>query len=361
MSTRALGSPNEFRRVRSSESSTSPSSIQKLRSTITLIGRPFLHERRPVYWHRCALRALLHALCTPQPLWRKERPIPCPVCSRAHIRALMLQLSLGESFFFFFLLICPHGNACGNYRLITSGDLTDRLLFPDTNASHVGYGHFGTAYESLATPGNSSTYANPWVTVHADNHIFATSPFVNPNPSWSTESPFAAGAAYNDAIALPTVPNPYTWGPAPTQGPMDQYIGADFPDWQPAFPTMISSAAATTNGYGYQAHFPTNHGFDTQWTPVVDEFPRAFHAVNSYASPAFGMPQTAPPRPTCPTCTRSFSRQADLRRHAKMHQVGPKTFCCKVKDCGYGTHRKDKLGEHVRRRHPALGNGEATA
>lgn len=44
--------------------------------------------------------ALLHALCTPQASWRRQQPIPSPACCKAHTRALMLQLSLGEIFFF---------------------------------------------------------------------------------------------------------------------------------------------------------------------------------------------------------------------------------------------------------------------
>ena len=60
-----------------------------------------------------------------------------------------------------------------------------------------------------------------------------------------------------------------------------------------------------------------------------------------------------PQRALCTKCNQTFGRQADLERHALKHR--PKNIKCHVQGCKYRTYRKDKLGEHVRRRHPARG------
>lgn len=128
---------------------------------------------------------------------------------------------------------------------------------------------------------------------------------------------------------------------------------------------FIAANAANANGIGngfhdqfpttgYQGHLLTtglNDHFNTQMGAAVD-FPAAFlHAAESNID-------LAPQRPTCAQCGRSFTRKADLDRHTKSHQAGSKTFKCRaVKGCAYGSHRKDKLSEHVRRRHPGVGVG----
>lgn len=61
---------------------------------------------------------------------------------------------------------------------------------------------------------------------------------------------------------------------------------------------------------------------------------------------------TEPPTPpTCPECNQTFTRQSDLKRHAKIHQTDSKFFSCQVEGCTYSSYRKDKLGEHMSRRH----------
>ncbi|KAL9125294.1 MAG: hypothetical protein Q9175_008100, partial [Cornicularia normoerica] len=194
----------------------------------------------------------------------------------------MLQLSLGEFFFFFPSLTnlsLTTGNGFVNEPI---GDLTnlDRSLFAEnTRVRHLDYGYYSGAYESLATPGNcTSTYTNPWATAHLGNHTFA--PFVDASPSRLTESTFATGAAYTAGIALPTAPNPYIWGPVVPKAPMDEYIGAaDFQYPDPSL-SMMNPFAADPYGNNYQDQFPAN-GFDTQLRTAVDEFPRAFHALDS--------------------------------------------------------------------------------
>ena len=62
-----------------------------------------------------------------------------------------------------------------------------------------------------------------------------------------------------------------------------------------------------------------------------------------------------PLRPTCTECNETFGRQSDLERHAKGHQAGSKIFQCQAEGCTYSNYRKDKLRDHVRRRHSSEG------
>lgn len=59
-------------------------------------------------------------------------------------------------------------------------------------------------------------------------------------------------------------------------------------------------------------------------------------------------------RPACTICGQKIGRQADLGRHMKVHQPSAQKRC-QVGDCGYVSYRKDKMVEHVRRIHPAVG------
>ena len=58
------------------------------------------------------------------------------------------------------------------------------------------------------------------------------------------------------------------------------------------------------------------------------------------------------PRSACPTCKKTFSRQANLARHSNKHRTGKPKFQCAVESCGYGgTWRKDKMRSHMRNCH----------
>lgn len=229
-----------------------------------------------------------------------------------------------------------------------------RSLFADnTCVNHVDDGHYDT-YGSLAAPGNYS-HANLWIPAPYDTHTCA--PFVNSNTSPLTGSTFAAGAAYDDGFALPTALDPYSWGgTAVGQGPMDEYIGAGFHYPYPSLSSMTSFPAdADTDGNAYHGLLPAN-SFDTaQWGAAVEPPQAPLVVENSPSAPIATAPAAPPPRPACAICTRSFGRQGDLDRHAKIHQAGSRVFACAVAGCGYSSYRKDKLNEHVQRRHLALG------
>ena len=51
-------------------------------------------------------------------------------------------------------------------------------------------------------------------------------------------------------------------------------------------------------------------------------------------------------------CPKTFTRDADMQRHAKKHRHGEPQFQCGVRDCGYGgCNRRDKIIQHFRNRH----------
>ena len=63
-------------------------------------------------------------------------------------------------------------------------------------------------------------------------------------------------------------------------------------------------------------------------------------------------------RASCPHCEKTFSREADMERHAKKHLPEAKTFQCFVEGCRYngekGFYRRDKLMAHQRAKHGLL-------
>ena len=57
-------------------------------------------------------------------------------------------------------------------------------------------------------------------------------------------------------------------------------------------------------------------------------------------------------RPICTVCKKSFSREADLRRHGYKHSTRDPRYQCGVKGCAYGgSARPDKLASHIKNCH----------
>ena len=90
--------PTEFQRVLSWSLPDSHPQLRRSDFTVNFIGRPVSARTTPRPLASCAL---LHAPSAPRSSWRKKEPIPSSAGSKAHLCALMLQLSLGEFFFFF--------------------------------------------------------------------------------------------------------------------------------------------------------------------------------------------------------------------------------------------------------------------
>jgi hypothetical protein len=59
---------------------------------------------------------------------------------------------------------------------------------------------------------------------------------------------------------------------------------------------------------------------------------------------------TSRPRHHCTDCMESFSRLADLRRHARTHNPNATRFPCTQPGCGREFRRMDKLSDHRRRK-----------
>ncbi len=150
-----------------------------------------------------------------------------------------------------------------------------------------------------------------------------------PYPSGYSEQPFATDAAsitHNTLLAGPTV---YTNEKAVAESTIP-------------IPTSIGNNALLNGPIVY-----TN-----AQTVAADPLPTL---VSTNAPIHIDIGPATPPRPMCTECLQTFGRQSDLERHAKTHQAGPKDFQCQVAGCKYSSNRKDKFGEHVRRRHPSAG------
>lgn len=179
-------------------------------------------------------------------------------------------------------------------------------------------------------------------------------------------------------IYVPTVENgaPYHTYPAlyafaPTACPgatFDSYVGTD--------PSPVSNVdqgcirsddvvdmnnnvTAYANDYSGIGHTfqTTTYGSTPGLTldfPMDPAYP-LYNGSNSLSGPN---PNTNPSfsgRAICPDCGTTFTRPKDLERHAQKHQSGARHQRCVVPGCDYpGNYKKDKLRDHVRRRHPGM-------
>ena len=200
-----------------------------------------------------------------------------------------------------------------------------------TNATHNGGITYPTAPNAYTAVAGAP--AGPM-----NNNAFA--PSINSNLSPLTRSTFATNATYNGGITHPTAPNPHALGGAAPAELMNHYMGPGF-HYQDTTLPMMNSFAAHTNSNAYPVQFPAT-SLNTQPGAAIDP-PNSSHTTHNSDDVPLVL---ARPRPTCSTCNRSFSRQADLARHAKSHKADAKIFRC---GCGYRSYRKDKLGEHVSR------------
>ena len=245
----------------------------------------------------------------------------------------------------------------------------------------------------------TAPFRHNWETARAaaysDNHAFA--PLINLNSSRLTESTFAGGATYGDVAANPNPSIPYTWGPAATTVHSNNHA---FAPWIPSKPLhMIENKFATGaayNGGSVNPSAPLGPAAPTDFMdpfydlglqyaeptlPMMSPFAAAANVNgtgNDYqgriAAPSFNSPleenvelpktphgsyendlDLATQRPTCAECNKSFTRKADLDRHAKKHQGDAKVFRCGVVGCTFDNYRKDKVSVHIRRRHGGVG------
>ena len=239
---------------------------------------------------------------------------------------------------------------CPNWEAVGAVSHSDNNSFaPLSNPSYSrltgsSFAAGATHSEVAATPSTPIQYT--WgpaaTTAHSSNYNFA--PLIASTPSHLIENTFATGAAYNGGNANPGAP----WGPAASTDFTDSFgdLGPQYAD--PTLPTM-SPFAADANGTGndYQGRIAPP-SFNTPSEATVD-LPKTPHATHESDL------DLAPQRPTCAECNKSFTRKADLDRHAKKHQADAKVFRCGVVGCTFDNYRKDKVSVHIRRRHGGVG------
>ena len=109
---------------------------------------------------------------------------------------------------------------------------------------------------------------------------------------------------------------------------------------------------------------PGNLAFQESVSPYQHGPPRVYKSspiLNlmppSLENPVDGFPKASEDQFPCKhgSCSISFKRAADLERHARAHQPGPKEYECPGPGCAQkgakGFTRKDKLADHWKGKH----------
>ena len=190
---------------------------------------------------------------------------------------------------------------------------------------------------------------------------------------------FATDAALNGTDTFATASNPYTNVHVVANNPLPMPVSND-PIGTPDIGLMTEDPLALSPNMYNTGRASASYPFSMQGSkdPILpmdlglmteDPFARSrniYTTSQASANNPLPMPtpnsalipiDTGPPVPQralCKKCNQTFKRQSDLERHAKKH--GPKNVKCQVHGCKYRTYRNDKLGEHMRRRHPAAGS-----
>ena len=135
--------------------------------------------------------------------------------------------------------------------------------------------------------------------------------------------------------------------------------------------TSMSSGYPTVNSYMAEPFYPSvsqglrshtsdpqePYSFNTQtnasYSQLDSDLPQhsvsATHSGGTHFSS--GTASTSEKPHACPSgCGKSFRRKGDMERHAGVHSAP--TLWCPAAGCNRGFYRKDKLDEHVTRKHP---------
>lgn len=244
--------------------------------------------------------------------------------------------------------------ACNDNPALATVSNTHALRF-HSEADHVGASSY---YSGLPYPVGELSAIDSYNTD-------SSAPY--PGVATSAQGPAAVGLP-NEHFAAP-----FNWSD-PSRFVEDPVFSSQPYDFNnAALDLMEPVAAESSNQYTQAAHwqyphqtddthhpFATNPGFlgnntiltgsriDTNEQPAAESpFPTPASngtPVNVNTGPPL------PPRPMCKECNKTFGRQSDLERHAKSHQANSKVSC-PVAGCKYSSYRKDKLDEHVGRRH----------
>ena len=126
------------------------------------------------------------------------------------------------------------------------------------------------------------------------------------------------------------------------------------------------------NEYDNSVSVPNNMGLDLHQNgvaPSLGTAPSALEASTSTAlsfSPSLGTPNSTARFPCATTgCERTFARAGNMRRHARKHDPAAERFPCQVAGCKYtgakAFARKDKLADHVKKRHAVQGSSSSAS
>jgi hypothetical protein len=116
---------------------------------------------------------------------------------------------------------------------------------------------------------------------------------------------------------------------------------------------------------GYASNNSISNGFhavdvETQGSAAFEHVPLGMQALPQAPASSTGALIAAIPAFQCHICPQSFCRSSDLtRQHSSIHHAVPGLFLCPVQGCvksqGAGYRRRDKLTEHLWKKHGNLG------
>ena len=126
---------------------------------------------------------------------------------------------------------------------------------------------------------------------------------------------------------------------------VNSYMAEPFyPRVSQGFPSYTSDPQES---YSFNAQ--TNAGYSQLDSGLPQHSVSATHSGGTQISS--GTARTSEKAHACPSgCGKSFRRKGDMERHARVHSAS--TLWCHVAGCNRGFYRKDKLDEHVMRKHP---------
>ena len=235
-----------------------------------------------------------------------------------------------------------------NALLSTQPQAFDTGAFDLTNPS-CAEGRHGSDHASLQYSTGPSSYSSRPFTTHAGINNFAVG-----STSYTNGQAIA-----NNPVHMPVSNNRIL--------PLDMGLMTEDPFALP--PNMYTTAQASAN-YPYPMH-ESNNPIASMDIGLITEGPFALspNIYNTEQASANNPPPIpassralnpvdirppVPQRALCKKCNQTVKRPSDLKRHALKH--GPKNIKCQVHGCKYRTYRKDKIGEHMRRHHPAAGS-----
>jgi hypothetical protein len=188
---------------------------------------------------------------------------------------------------------------------------------------------------------------------------------------WGSDNAFQNQSVPDAVLDNEVIPNYDVFG-APT-GRQDLFPDANilspplpgYPSNVPisSFNTLDAESIASFSGYASNNSISNSlHAVDveSQDSAALDYIPLGMQALPHAPASSTGALVAAIPAFQCHICPQSFRRSSDLtRHHSSIHHAVPGLFLCPVQGCvksrGAGCRRRDKLTEHLWKKHGNLG------